>query len=189
MSKTARTFIAIKLPEEVHEFLDRCQERLRRAGGDVRWVRTDLVHLTLVFLGDVVADEIIALTGVVREGASGAKPMTLRVAGVGRFPPTGRPRVVWIGVEEPAGMLAALQKRLAEVTAAFAEKVEKCDYKPHLTLGRVRGGDLRPLAAAIEKMAEAKGPVFEAREVVIMESRLSPKGPEYTPLARVPLSG
>lgn len=70
MSETVRTFIAIEMPPPVREFLDRCQERLRRAGGDVRWVRTDLVHLTLVFLGDVAADEILALTGAVREAAS-----------------------------------------------------------------------------------------------------------------------
>lgn len=189
MSETVRTFIAIEMPPPVREFLDRCQERLRRAGGDVRWVRTDLVHLTLVFLGNVAADEISALTDAVREAASSAGPMTLQVAGVGRFPPTGRPRVVWVGVEEPTGMLVALQKRLAEATAAFAEKVEKREYKPHLTLGRVRGGDLRPLAAAIEEMAEAEGPAFDATEVIIMESRLAPKGPEYTPLAHVPLSG
>ena len=190
MAEIVRTFIAIELTAQVRQFLADAQQHLKRAGGDVRWVRPDLVHLTLVFLGDVPADMLADLEKSVREAATPFGPLALRVQGTGRFPPRGLPRIVWIGIEEPAGRLVELQKALAGATAAFAEKVEDRAYAAHLTLGRVkspRGG--RDLAGAIDAMAGATGPSFEAREVTIFKSDLSPQGPTYTPLARVALPG
>ena len=190
MAETVRTFIAIDLPPEVRAFLADCQQRLKRAGGDVRWVRPDLIHLTLVFLGDVPADMLADLEKSVREAAAPFGPLALRVQGTGRFPPRGLPRVVWVGIEEPTGRLVELQKALAGATAAFAEKVEDRAYAAHLTLGRVkspRGG--RDLAAAVDAMSGQTGPTFEARELTIFRSDLSPQGPTYTPLARVALPG
>jgi 2'-5' RNA ligase len=189
MAETVRTFIAIELPPQVRAHLADCQQRLQRAGGDVRWVRPDIIHLTLVFLGDVPADMLADLEAAVREAAAPFGVLTMRVQGAGRFPPRGLPRTIWIGIEDVSGGLAKLQAAIARATAAFAEKEEDRAYTPHLTLGRVkspRGG--RDLAGAIDAMAGTTGPSFEAREVTIFRSDLSPQGPTYTPLAQVPLS-
>ena len=189
MADTVRTFIAIELPPQVHAHLADCQQRLQRAGGDVRWVRPDIIHLTLVFLGDVPADMLGDLEAAVREAAAPFSVLALRVQGAGRFPPRGLPRTIWIGIEDASGGLAKLQAALARATAAFAEKEEDRAYTPHLTLGRVkspRGG--RDLAGAIDAMAGATGPSFEVREVTIFKSDLSPQGPTHTPLAKVALS-
>lgn len=189
MSETVRTFIAIEMAPAAREFLAQCQDRLRQAGGDVRWVRTDIVHLTLVFLGEVAAGRLGGLEQAVRGAVAGFGPMTLQPGGAGQFPPRGRPRVVWIGIDEPSGGLVRLQKAVAEATAGFAEKVEDRPYSPHLTLGRVRGGrDLDALSDAVAAMAGQKGPAFEARDVVIFRSDLSPQGPMHSALARVPLA-
>jgi 2'-5' RNA ligase len=190
MAETARTFIAIELPPQVRTHLADCQQRLRRAGGDVRWVRPDLIHLTLVFLGDVPTEMLADLEKTVREALAPFGALTLRVQGAGRFPPRGLPRTIWIGLDETTGRLAALQKALASATAAFAEKEEDRAYTAHLTLGRVkspRGG--RDLAGAIDAMAGATGPSLEAREVTIFKSELSAQGPTYTPLAKIALGG
>jgi 2'-5' RNA ligase len=189
VAETARTFIAIEMPPAVHDFLARCQGRLRQAGGGVRWVRPDLIHLTLVFLGDVPLDLKGDLRLAVEDAAAGCGPLDLVPAGAGRFPPRGMPRVVWIGVEEPTGRLLQLQQDLARATEAFAEKQEDRGYHPHLTLGRTRGGNLRPLDNAVRAMAAERGPAMRADEVVIFRSDLAPEGPTYTPLARVPLAG
>jgi len=117
VADTVRTFIAIELSAEVREFLARCQERLRRSGGDVKWVRTDLIHLTLAFLGEVPTSMLPDLEAAVRgavaaaamaaaagapSSAATAGPLSLRASGIGQFPPRGMPRVVWVGVEEAA---------------------------------------------------------------------------------------
>ena len=185
-----RTFIAIEMPPEVREFLARCQDHLKRSGGDVRWIRPDLIHLTLVFLGEVPVEKLADLEAAVRGAVAGLGPMTLRPAGVGRFPPKGLPRVVWVGVEETTGRLLALQKAVAKATGRFAEKVEDRAYQAHLTLGRVRGPkNARPLTESLEAMAGEAGPAFEAGEVTVFKSVLGSDGPTYTALARLVLSG
>jgi len=190
MAETIRTFVAIELPPEVRAYLADSQERLRRAGGDVKWVRPDLIHLTLVFLGEVPTEALADLEKSVRAAAVHFAPLTLRATGAGRFPPRGLPRVIWIGLEEAAGKLLALQKALADATAAFAEKAEDRTYQAHLTLGRVRGPKgARDLEGILDSMRGQTGPTFEAREVVIFKSTLGPQGPSYTPLARIGLSG
>ncbi|HUU92953.1 MAG TPA: RNA 2',3'-cyclic phosphodiesterase [Phycisphaerae bacterium] len=188
MGETVRTFIAIEMPPEVRDYLEGCQELLRGTGGDVRWMRTDLIHLTLVFLGEVAVEELAALGSAVEQAVAGFEPVTLRAGGAGQFPPRGRPRVVWIGIDEPTGSLVRLQKAVADATAPFAEKVENRAYRPHLTLGRVRGGrDLHRLSAAVAEMADQQGPEFEADEIIVMQSTLSPQGPTYLPLSRIAL--
>jgi 2'-5' RNA ligase len=187
MAKAVRTFIAIELPQEVREYLESRQTDLASAGGDVKWVRTDDIHLTLVFLGNVPVEEIAAVAAAVREAAAGMGPIRLQAGGAGCFPPRGRPRVVWIGIEEPTGALARLQGAVAGATARFAEKPERREYKAHLTVGRVRGGHgAEELSEAVAALADAKGPEFEAAEVVIFESVLAREGPTYMPLARIP---
>ena len=186
MAKAVRTFIAIELPQEVRAYLEDRQEDLARAGGDVKWVRPDDIHLTLVFLGNVPVEEIAAVAAAVGGAAAGMEPIRLRAGGAGCFPLHGRPRVGWIGIEEPTGVLARLQAAVAEATARFAEKPERREYKAHLTIGRVRGGrGAEELSEAVAALADAEGPEFEAAEVVIFESVLAREGPTYMPLARV----
>jgi 2'-5' RNA ligase len=196
MGERVRTFIAMELPAEVRAHLASEQEELSAAGGDVRWVRVENIHLTLVFLGDVAAERLGEVAEAVRGAAAGTGAIRLRVGGAGQFPPRGRPRVVWIGIEEPTGALDRLQKRIAEATAAFAEKIENRRYEAHLTLGRVRSArGSEALAAAIAESAGQGGPLgpargkpeFEAAEVVVFRSDLSLQGPTYTALARVAL--
>ena len=190
MSDTVRTFIAIELPPEVRAFLTECQQRLKRAGGDVRWGRPDLIHLTLVFLGEVPADMLGDLELAAREAIAGFAPLALRVSGAGHFPPRGAPRVVWIGIEDLAGKLMAVQAALAKATEAFAEKAEDRAYTAHLTLGRVRSPKgARDLTGAVDAMSVHTGPTFSAGEVTIFKSELSPQGPAYTALARIALGG
>jgi 2'-5' RNA ligase len=198
---TVRTFIAVDLPEEVRDYLARCQERLRAAGANVKWTRPEQIHLTLVFLGNVPADELDLLAEAVREAVAGFGPLALRAGGTGQFPPGGRPRVVWVGVQVEEGDLMGLQQAVARAAAPFAEKQEHRGFHPHLTLGRVRQGgrghrgrrggggpgDLAALGRAVVEAAEESGPAFDAEEVVVFQSDLGREGPTYTPLARLPL--
>jgi len=198
MSASVRTFIAIALPEEVREYLGRCQARLKAAGANVKWTRLEQIHLTLAFLGNVPADELDLLAEAEREAVAEFGRLTLRATGTGQFPPGGRPRVVWVGVQADEGDLMGLQESVARAAAPFAEKQEHRAYHPHLTLGRVRqgrrgrrsgggAGDLAALSRAVAEGAEATGPLFDADEVVVFQSDLGREGPTYTALARLPL--
>ena len=51
-----RLFVACELPDEVLNALSQVQDDLQRAGAEqLRWVRSERIHLTLKFLGNVEA--------------------------------------------------------------------------------------------------------------------------------------
>lgn len=47
-----RTFIAIELPKNIRDSLEKLQEQLKKSEADVKWVAPDNMHLTLKFLGE-----------------------------------------------------------------------------------------------------------------------------------------
>jgi RNA 2',3'-cyclic 3'-phosphodiesterase len=133
-----RLFIAIELSSEIQAGLQQVEKNLQMRLGalPVRWVPVKNIHLTLVFLGDVVATQVGAITDMLRSQVAGQPLFELAVAGLGAFPSPRKPRVVWIGVSAPPD-LSSLQHRLAQGTARLGYPPEERPFSPHLTLGRV----------------------------------------------------
>jgi len=96
-----RTFIAIELPPELRRRVVVHIDRLRRELPDVRasWLREDNLHLTLRFLGDVPVTRIADVSAAVARATQAIEPFELTLSGCGAFPPHGRPKVLWIGIE------------------------------------------------------------------------------------------
>lgn len=121
-----------------------------------------------------------AVAAALGDAAAGLGAFDATVVGLGAFPSPARPRVVWAGVAEGAEHLGGLAARVERACAALGFPPEDRAFSPHITLGRVRVppraprlGDL--LAAAAR---EEFGRLRVAR-AVLMESRLSPRGPRY----------
>ena len=81
-----------------------------------------------------------------------------------------------------------LVSSLENVMELFSFPKEKRDFTPHLTLGRFRWEQKRLIVPhrireALEKEKTNDLGRFEAREVLVVKSVLSPKGPIYTKLA------
>jgi 2'-5' RNA ligase len=148
------------------------------------------MHVTLAFLGETHDERLADVTAAVETAASGVTAFDVELDRSGRFPPTGRPRVVWLGIGAGAQNLLTLGER---VRAELGRRTIRFDNKPlraHVTIGRVREDvdliDARSIAAAVEVM-RLPHLRFRADAVVVFESRLSPRGPKYTPRASVPL--
>jgi 2'-5' RNA ligase len=104
---TARAFIAIELPDWLHDRLAEIQDQLEADGppGAMRWVRVESVHLTLKFLGDVPLKQIPDIEAGLARAAVTVAPFEFDVERLGCFPDTRRPNNVWVGVNEPTGAL------------------------------------------------------------------------------------
>ena len=127
MAKAVRTFIAIELPEEVREYLEARQEDLARAGGDVKWVRPDNIHLTLVFLGNVPIEEIGAVAAAVG-GAAASHPILVHdVNGDGR-------NDLIIGAAHTYGLAWLEQKVGADGKRSFVQHWVETDFGQFHTL-------------------------------------------------------
>ena len=53
MPETFRAFVAIDLPESVRSTLRTVQQELKSGKFRIKWVRPEIIHLTLKFLGDI----------------------------------------------------------------------------------------------------------------------------------------
>ncbi|HEY8817758.1 MAG TPA: RNA 2',3'-cyclic phosphodiesterase, partial [Candidatus Limnocylindrales bacterium] len=112
-----RLFVAVPLPAEVTAEIAALVERVRAdgvpgGGRDVRWVRLDGLHLTLRFIGPTLEDRVEAATTAVRAAAAAAAPFGISIGGAGTFPPTGRPRALWLGVRAGEVELAELARTI-----------------------------------------------------------------------------
>jgi 2'-5' RNA ligase len=153
-----RLFIAVPLTDAATASVAAVVESIRAGepeGRGVRWVRLDGLHLTLRFLGPTPEPRVPDLAAAVASVARDAEPFTITIRGAGAFPPTGRPRTIWLdirdGVEALEGLAASLDDRLA---GAGWER-ERRPFRAHLTLARADGVRTGPATVAALTAAAA----------------------------------
>jgi 2'-5' RNA ligase len=195
-----RIFIGIDLDPEVRARISCFLDGVQGCAPDAKWVRPESLHITLKFLGEHAPERVEAITERLRRVESGA--FEIRTGGYGFFPTAKAPRVFWIGIQ--AGPeLAALAERIDMAVAELGIPREDRPYSPHLTLARggagrrsgspqrQKGDGPNATFTVLEKRLAAMGELdfgtMTAREFILYQSQLSPKGSKYTKLQRFPL--
>ena len=184
-----RIFIALPLPQtqRIASLFRSLKTELRQER--IKWVDPRGLHLTLAFLGDTPAEKIPELTRRLKAALAPHAPFRLQPAALGTFPNEKRPRIIWAGMSAPPD-LAALQRAVVHsLQPQFP--IADLRFTPHLTLGRIKGGVQRP-GKVMDVLNRYQNWIDSPRimdRVVVMESRLTPKGPIYTPLKALILKG
>jgi 2'-5' RNA ligase len=175
-------FLALDLPEETRDGLIRWRDLLTDGRADLRPVRPEALHVTLVFLGwqDESAAERIA------ESAFGSLPAAaaprLSATGVRAVPPRDA-RLFALDLDDEGGRATALQAAMAGVLEGGGfYRPEKRPFWPHVTLARVKRGERR--VAPLPDDPAPPGEPFDAGVVTLYRSTLRPQGALYEPLAR-----
>jgi 2'-5' RNA ligase len=184
-----RTFVAIEIDAGIRRKAEQQIAQLEATRADVKWVDAQRMHLTLKFLGYVDDVDLAGICRVVDQAAEKTPPFSIACRGMGAFPNAQRPRIIWLGLDEPTGNLQRLQQELENHFQQMGFPAEDRRFVPHLTLGRVRapGGELAEVTRHLEANAQREWGVFPVEEVVVFSSQLSPQGPTYTPLSHAPL--
>ena len=191
-AERVRAFVALTLPPALLEGVLKVQRRLwgEPAAKPVRWSRPEQLHLTLKFLGHLPRSDLNGLREALDAVGAGQRSFDLGLAGLGCFPHSKRPRVVWIGVTGALAQLEGLQRRVEEALRGFGDPAQEArSFHPHLTIGRVQargeeGGNLGDLLART-RMRELG--VWPVRQIDLIQSELHPQGARYTLLHSVPL--
>ena len=184
MSETLRLFFAASVPSPL---LDSVQERLadlKSALPQARWTAPAHQHLTCKFLGATPADR---LEEVARTGAAVARERreaAVALSNLGAFPSARRARVLWLGVDDPAGVLTGLAEGLGDALEPLGFAAEARVFTPHLTLARFKSSVQLSSLCALDTGGL---PPFEVSELVLWRSHLSPKGARYERLETLPL--
>ncbi len=187
-----RAFIAIDLPDEVINRLRVVSRELQRKVSDVpvRWVPPENIHLTLKFLGDVSVRNLDLLAKMIQVEAAERRPFEFSVGGLGAFPGTNNPRVIWVGVEAPSE-LKSLQRGIETAASRLGYAEERREFRPHLTLGRVsRNANSRQMGKLRDVLRQSEVGflgVAQVYHVHLFRSELRPEGSVYTRLYTAPL--
>jgi 2'-5' RNA ligase len=172
-------FVAIELDDSTRAAVAREQQMAWRlaANAPIKFVNPQQSHLTLAFLADVPAAHVDRVIAAMQAPIDGIGPFDVAFGGLGVFPPTGAPRVLWLGVVQGARDVVAVQRVVAGRLEALGMTLEDRDFHPHLTLGRWR--QARPSdRPALTADARSTG-AMRVERVTLFESRLSSEGPAH----------
>ncbi|HEX6468788.1 MAG TPA: RNA 2',3'-cyclic phosphodiesterase [Streptosporangiaceae bacterium] len=167
-----RLFVALLPPAPVLDELEELIAPYRDDWPTLRWVRRDLLHITLAFLGEVDERSFDGLLTRMDRVAGRHSRLELSFAGAGAFPGRGtHARVLWTGLY---GDRRALSRMSAAACAAGrragSAETDHKPFRPHLTLARCRRPtDVRPL---VEKLAGFAGTHWTADAIHLMRSHL-----------------
>lgn len=191
-----RCFLGIALPRGVLHLLAEAERAfLAHAHGwtDDKWVRRELQHVTLKFIGplpDQSVDEAVAALG---EALSQVPPFSLTLSGVRAVPSPRRASMLWAVFEGDVAAAASLARACDEVLAeGFGVEADTRSFKPHTTLVRTRKprsaheDAMQAAADAIQRGKDADR-LVSVRHVTLYSSTLGPGGPSYERLSEIPL--
>lgn len=154
--------------------------------GTAKWVPPGNLHLTVRFVGEVGEGLVEGLTRLGGEVARRSSPFSLSLTRLGAFPNLRRARVLWAGPEEVPEGFVQLVKEVEAGVVGLGLPPETKEAKAHVTLAR-----LKPPRDVTMALAGVPFPELSLKvgSLTLMESRLTPQGPIYTPLARWGLEG
>jgi len=185
-NERVRSFVAIDIDSpSILSAVSAAQQDLRATGADLKLVELRNMHLTIWFLGEIPHQTLES----VKEALRGVKfsPFDLRLAGIGYFPGGRSVRVIWAGVEDPAGQLNQIYGQLRDRFVPLGFKPERRGFSPHFTMARVRSS--RGRDTLLERIGDMRSTVLGLQHVDALKlkrSDLTPKGPIYSDLHAVP---
>jgi len=179
-----RAFFAFPFPGEAKEEIRSVIQKLKSGYPRLKWVQSENLHITLHFLGDINPGQVDICTEILRNINIPGKNIKFVYRGLGRFPPKGKGRVLYLnpvsGVRECENIYTRLEELLSEHFP-----LEKRRFSPHITLARARvPGDPFP-----EEEKEEVSGTIRISKIVLFESVLKPSGPIYREVASRDLEG
>jgi RNA 2',3'-cyclic 3'-phosphodiesterase len=183
--RSLRLFVAFEVPREAQDVIDDAIDPLRERYPDARWTPPENRHVTLKFLGRTspsVGDWVGEQVGAV---ARATAPIETRTTAIGAFPGGRRARVLWAGLDDGRGRLAALAGALDRALGREF-RPETRAFAPHCTVARsdpplrIVGDDLD---VALRSVA------FTVDAIVLFSSHLQRPAPRYEPIAAFALTG
>ena len=186
-----RLFVACEVPEDVKDSIGLLIDDLRaRSAGAVRWIRSEGVHVTLKFLGEVPVKQLPQVKLAIQEAVVGHSPFELELSNIGTFGGREGLRIMWVGIAGDVLRLEALVRAVNAALAVVGFEPERRPFRPHLTLGRVRDEIGTRQRAEIEvQVGKTVVPASSWRttQVSLMRSKLTAQGAAYDVLATFPL--
>ncbi len=175
-----RTFVAIEISNnELKNSIKSFQDDLKI---DAKSIDVEQLHFTLQFLGEISEE----LVGKIIESLQTIEFSEFRIdlKGIGAFPKTKFPRIIWIGVDGDGDRkLIELAKKVENVLKPFGLVSDK-PFKPHITIFRIK----KEIGDITKQLNEQKIRNFGMQKISsikLKKSELTSNGPIYSDLMEV----
>ena len=183
-----RTFLAVDIEDAVKEKINIQIEEFRSRERNIRWVKPHNIHITLYFFGEVHDSDFDGLEYAIQNSLKDILPFRVKICGFSAFPTLNRPRVLWIGVENPSQELKNIYKGINRELSQTTVNVNRDTkgYTPHITVGRVKRMIDRKIISDMQEITDVVFGTFQIKEVVLYQSILMREGPQYKPFKYFP---
>ena len=175
-----RVFVALELPQKTKDNLERSSKQFAELSNGGNFVPKDNYHITLHFLGNVAASDLIYIQSAMDSIAHLPAPELA----VTQFAMMRTNDIVHAKLRQSAELIA-LHDALGDKLEECGFEVEHRAYRAHVTLIRKKSFVL-PFSE-VTKSVKVYNMPFVATNVVLYESLLSSNGASYNELYRVVL--
>jgi 2'-5' RNA ligase len=176
------------VPDEAGQAVQDALAPLRTRFPEVRWMARDLLHLTLVFLGDTDAARVPELTAVMGDVAARYAPYEVDTANSNGHADDRRHRrsgVAWLTLGRGRHETQTLALDVDAATGANTYDGRRPPH-PHLTVARSVSPDA---LAALRDLAPSIDVSWRADRMVLFRSHTGPRGSRYEEVKVAPLTG
>lgn len=182
MTTSTRSFIALSVPDDLKKDLSASLRHLKAqcSSDNIRWIPSTNWHLTLAFLGDQPPHRLDTLWEELIPLIKPHHSIPLSAESISRFPDAKSSIIAVLLKKNPELLL--LQKAIAKTCGHHNISLDKRDFKPHITLARIRKGhrvDFMDQPMTVEDIGS---------KVALYNSELTPAGSIYTQLKMAALS-
>ncbi|MBN1520936.1 MAG: RNA 2',3'-cyclic phosphodiesterase [Candidatus Aureabacteria bacterium] len=183
-----RTFFAFPLTREFVTYYEKAVYPFLSLK-ELRPVKPENGHITLKFLGPTQEEIIPDILKKAEERLKGEVSFSTRLKGFGVFPNKKRARVLWLGFDDSEGKMRKIAGEVDKALERFGYKRELRLFQPHMTIARVKKTLTPESCERIQKKIEEKMYVEKIKidMITFFESVLTPQGPNYNTLYRIPL--
>ncbi len=174
-----RAFIALDVSNTIG-----IQKLQRELAYDAAWgleaspVKSQNLHFTLIFLGDIRLDSISKIKNKLSELQF--EPIRIIFTGIGCFPNSNFVRVVWVGVDgDSCKKLASLAEQVVTKMSELGFRQDR-PFSPHLTIFRLKGRNLKLETELLYKYGKKDFGWYVGDKVHLKRSQITPSGPIYS---------
>ncbi|RLI79595.1 RNA 2',3'-cyclic phosphodiesterase [Archaeoglobales archaeon] len=170
-----RLFVAVDVENDVRDKIYELSKALSSIKG-IKAVERENIHITLKFLGEVDNVKVERVKAQLEKIE--APRFKAHFYSIGFFPPKGKIRVIWVGVDEGKEELTNLALKVENSLKKLGFREDK-EFVAHATVARVKKPiDRDKLMQVFESFGNDFG-WMDVEKFKLKQSILTPKGPIY----------
>lgn len=153
----------------------------------IKWVPPENFHMTLKFVGESSEEQIGIVQELLHKISGQFDPFGFMLNQLGIFGSSYQPRVIWAGVNGNQQLQRFCDHALDEFDRAGWERTRQ-NLVPHLTMARIKIiRDKKRFSSIISQLNDQLKEAVDVNEILLYESILHARGPEYQIIERFKL--